>query len=148
MSKNLKNKITQLREYWVIKRSGLFDCQYYLRNNLDVARGCIDPIKHYIRHGWREGRKPNEFFDTQWYMDTYPDIVEIDTNPLYHYIKHGIAEGRGPENLRHEDKSKCPLAAMKPSQEGVFRSCSCQFSLKYMTKTTTWLSNLPDQNAT
>ena len=52
------------------------------------------------------------------------DMVEIDTNPLYYYIKQGIAEGRGPENLRREDKSKCPHVAMKPSQEEVFRSCS------------------------
>ncbi|MFC1781265.1 hypothetical protein ACFLZ8_03280, partial [Planctomycetota bacterium] len=85
--------------YWSIRCSGLFDHQYYLRNNLDVARNCVDPIKHYLLRGWHEGRNPNQYFDTKWYLDTYPDVDASGMNPLYHYGKFGWKEGRNPSML-------------------------------------------------
>ena len=80
--------------YRVIKKSGFFDKDFYLRNNLDVARSCANPIKHYLHHGWREGREPNQHFDSKWYLETYQDVRESGMNPLYHYIKYGLKEGR------------------------------------------------------
>jgi len=92
MLNKLKNRVKEIRDYWVIKRSGLFDREYYLRNNLDVARSCKNPIMHYIRHGWREGRNPNKYFNNNWYLKTYPDVSQAGLNPLYHYLKHSIGE--------------------------------------------------------
>lgn len=96
MLNRLKETLKYFYHYRAIRRSGLFDRGYYLRNNLDVARSCSNPIMHYIRHGWREGRNPCESFDGQWYLETYPDVAEADINPLYHYLKHGFQENRNP----------------------------------------------------
>lgn len=96
MINNLKNNLKMFYVYRVIKKSGVFDREYYLKNNLDVARDCVDPIKHYLQHGWREARDPNLLFDTKWYMETYQDVRESGINPLYHYIKYGSKENRDP----------------------------------------------------
>src|SRR5262249_30587188 len=45
-------------------RSGLFDRNWYLVNNPDVAQSGLDPIKHYVRYGAREGRDPSASFST------------------------------------------------------------------------------------
>lgn len=96
MQNKLKNWLKEIRDYCVIKRSGLFDCEYYLHNNLDVARSCVNPIMHYIRHGRHEGRNPSKFFDTKWYLKSYADVQRAGINPLYHYLKYGAAENRAP----------------------------------------------------
>lgn len=41
-----------------------FDREYYLNSNPDVLEGNIDPLNHYIKFGWKEGRLPNA-----WYSD-------------------------------------------------------------------------------
>jgi len=92
MQNGVKRLFRQIRTYWAIKRSGLFDREYYLRNNLSVARSCMNPIKHYIRHGWREGRNPSPLFDTNRYLQQNSDVEKSRINPLYHYIKHSISK--------------------------------------------------------
>lgn len=42
-----------------LKRSGLFDSEWYLRHNADVADAGTDPLRHYIQFGASEGRAPN-----------------------------------------------------------------------------------------
>lgn len=81
-------------EYKLIKKSGLFDEQYYLKTYEDVRNADIDPIKHFIRYGWKEGRNPSNRFDTKFYLTSYSDVLKIQMNPLVHYIKYGHAEGR------------------------------------------------------
>ena len=76
--------------------SGLIDPNYYLINGSDVHEAALDPIDHFCRYGWREGRKPNIYFDTQWYMQTNPDVARLKINPLVHYVVAGEAEGRRP----------------------------------------------------
>jgi hypothetical protein len=47
------------RQVALLKRSGLFDAEWYLREYTDVAKAGIDPMRHYIEHGAKEGRAPN-----------------------------------------------------------------------------------------
>lgn len=81
-------------EYKTIKKSGLFDEKYYLEIYEDVKKSDIDPLKHYIKNGWIEGRNPSERFDTNFYLDSYPDVRDAKINPLVHFIKYGNKEGR------------------------------------------------------
>jgi hypothetical protein len=39
---------------------GIFDADYYLANNSDVAAVGADPLLHFLEFGWREGRRPSE----------------------------------------------------------------------------------------
>lgn len=47
------------RQAVLLKRSGLFDAEWYVRRNPDVAGAGIDPLRHYVEFGAREGRAPN-----------------------------------------------------------------------------------------
>jgi len=76
-----------VRDYWLIKKSGLFDPIYYLINNPDVLVADIDPLWHYIRCGWKEGRNPSDKFDTKFYLDSNPDVKRSGENPLVQLYK-------------------------------------------------------------
>lgn len=83
----------------VIGGSGLFDASWYLETYPDVAARGVDPVRHYVRYGAREGRDPNRLFSSSWYLANYPDVAQSGLNPLAHYVLHGAAEGRNPGPL-------------------------------------------------
>lgn len=87
VSKNMGN-------YYIIKKSSGFDDQYYLSQYSDVWAAGMDPLKHYMNHGWKEGRNPNSWFNTSCYLNHNPDVKEKGMNPLVHYILFGQKEGR------------------------------------------------------
>jgi GT2 family glycosyltransferase/glycosyltransferase involved in cell wall biosynthesis len=77
-----------------IGSSPLFDAGWYVRKNADVAREGMDPLIHYVDHGWREGRDPGPEFQTSYYLASHSDVSGAGINPLLHYLRHGRAEGR------------------------------------------------------
>ncbi len=82
--------------YLRLRRCGLFDARYYLKQYPDVRRADIDPLIHFIKYGWQEGRNPGPSFDTRFYLETYPDVRQANVNPLIHYLQYGQSEGRLP----------------------------------------------------
>ncbi len=76
--------------------SGLFTPEWYLLTYGDVFAAKVDPLDHFLRMGWREGRRPNPYFDPAWYLKTYPDIAASKINPLVHYWRYGEQENRQP----------------------------------------------------
>jgi O-antigen biosynthesis protein len=84
------------RSYIVIWRSRLFDERYYLQFYPDVRKADVDPLMHFVIHGWREGRNPSQMFDTNFYLQTNPDVKQSGINPLIHYLRFGGFEGRDP----------------------------------------------------
>lgn len=89
-------------EYIIIKKSGLFDANYYLRLYKDVRLADVDPLMHFITAGWKEGRNPSQLFETNYYLETNPDVQAASINPLVHYLRYGKKEGRflGPQGER------------------------------------------------
>ena len=73
---------------------GGFNEAFYLWKYPDVAAQGIDPMRHYLEHGWREGRDPCESFSTQGYLAHNPDVRAAGVNPLVHFWDTGLAEGR------------------------------------------------------
>tara|TARA_Y100000588_G_scaffold248390_1_gene262852 strand:+ start:4670 stop:8122 length:3453 start_codon:yes stop_codon:yes gene_type:complete len=69
----------------VIQESCLFDSTYYLSRYEDIKRRNNDPLRHYIRHGYKENRNPNPFFDNKFYKEKHLKNKE-GINPLYHYL--------------------------------------------------------------
>ncbi len=47
---------------WMLQ-SGLFDGEWYLRIYSDVRQAGADPLRHYLFHGWKEGRLPSAWFE-------------------------------------------------------------------------------------
>jgi FMN phosphatase YigB (HAD superfamily) len=82
-----------------LRESGLFDGVWYLRRYPDVRAAGIDPLLHYMAHGYSEGRRTGLIFDGPWYAEYYRDVKASNFNPLEHYWRHGAAEGRAPSVL-------------------------------------------------
>src|SRR5579883_1988363 len=60
-----------------------FDAQFYLQENPDVAEAKLDPLKHFLELGWREGRDPAPWFSTNYYLSANPDVAEANINPFW-----------------------------------------------------------------
>ncbi|MFT5444509.1 MAG: hypothetical protein ACI8W3_003565 [Myxococcota bacterium] len=95
----LSVRVRERRQARELRRSGLFDVEYYLRTHPDVARHGMDPHLHYIVYSAAEGRNPNPLFDTTYYLENNPDVAGTNTNALIHYLRFGAAEGRKPSPL-------------------------------------------------
>jgi O-antigen biosynthesis protein len=78
----------------LLSKSELFDPAFYLDQYRDVAAARADPIRHYLKFGAREGRRPHYAFDGDWYLRKNPDVRREGWNPLVHYLRRGAAEGR------------------------------------------------------
>ncbi|MDO5851711.1 MAG: glycosyltransferase [Methanobacteriaceae archaeon] len=78
----------------IINESNLFNKEYYLETNGDVKQAGVDPLQHYIKSGYKEGRNPSDNFDNNFYIENNPDVKKEDINPLYHYLTIGKKEGR------------------------------------------------------
>jgi len=82
------------RNLSLICTSDLFNKDWYLDNNPDVAQAGADPALHYLLHGGFEGRDPGPDFSSHGYWDAYEDVKKAGINPLVHYLKYGRQEGR------------------------------------------------------
>lgn len=71
-----------------------FDPIYYLYWYPDVRAAGLDPLHHYLHHGWKEGRDPSAGFSTLGYLNANPDVAALGHNPLVHFVNNGFAEGR------------------------------------------------------
>ena len=89
-----KRKRHLARDYSVVASSPLFDRDWYLQNNLDVAAMQLDPVLHYLRYGAAEGRQPGPLFNSRQYALVNPDVAAAKMNPLLHFLKYGAREGR------------------------------------------------------
>lgn len=91
---DIKNALINIKGYKTIKKNQLLDESYYLKNNSDVRLSGMDPLLHYMYHGFKEGRKPNPSFDNNYYLTVHSDVKKLNLNPLVHYSLYGIKEGR------------------------------------------------------
>jgi O-antigen biosynthesis protein len=80
-------------DYEEVRKSGLFDAEYYLAAYKDVAERNVDPLVHYLEEGAREGRNPNPNFDAGFYLEQCLSRGEQPNNPLLHYLRIGAARG-------------------------------------------------------
>ena len=86
--------IEVMRQVGVIRKSDLFDSDWYLQRYQDVASLGIDPIEHYVRFGTLLGRSPHPLFDAPWYSAYHTDVARSGKEALMHFIHFGRHEGR------------------------------------------------------
>lgn len=106
-------------DYATIISSNLFDKEWYLFYNQDVATAKVDPVDHYLHHGWKEKRNPSPLFDGNSYLFVNTDIEKAGINPLLHYENIGRKEKRKYHNtngvlLVSEKASFVPLSNASP----------------------------------
>jgi GT2 family glycosyltransferase len=85
------------KEKKIIIESGLFSPLFYLSSYPDVFSSGMDPLTHFCKFGWKEGRFPVSYFDCNEYLRLNQDVADEGVNPLVHYIKYGRAENRSPK---------------------------------------------------
>lgn len=89
--KRLEAVMRKWREKWaeeralaLIRKSKSFDAAWYLAQNPDIAAAGLDPARHYLLHGWREGRKPSRTFNG---LASHGDLAGVA--PLLEHIRRG-----------------------------------------------------------
>jgi hypothetical protein len=97
-------------DYEDVRKSGLFDAEYYLVTYPDVAERNIDPLVHYLEEGARQGRNPYPDFDAEFYLEECRQRGEQPRNPLLHYIRIGAARGL---KTRHDAGEREPPAGSR-----------------------------------
>lgn len=80
----------------LVRSTAIFDPDWYVAQNADVAASGMDPAEHYLRFGGAEGRDPGPDFSSGFYLATNPDVVDAGLDPLLHFLVTGAAEGRDP----------------------------------------------------
>ena len=78
-----------------IRHAGLFDPAFYLERYPDVGQAGIDPLRHYLRHGAAEGRKPHPLFQPDYYLARCPE-AKNSGNPLLHLLNNGAMSSPHP----------------------------------------------------
>lgn len=109
-------------DYLLIRKSGLFDRDYYLNTYPDCKTANIDPLLHYLKIGWKEGRNPSKYFNTTFYLESNRDVRISRKNPLSHYIRHGKKEGRiiSPNEISQEYLTKVTIDQQKNIKDSNF----------------------------
>lgn len=97
-------------DYEAIRKSGLFDPEYYLATYPDVAERNLDPLVHYLEEGAQQGRNPNPAFDGEFYLEQCRQRGEQPNNPLLHYLRVGAARGF---KTRRDETDGRPRAATR-----------------------------------
>lgn len=80
------------------KLEAVFDRHFYL-SSFPKGEQPINPVDHYLNHGWKEGRDPTRWFSTRHYLAMHHDVAEAGINPFFHYVFTGSKEGRALEPL-------------------------------------------------
>ena len=78
--------------------AALFDTEFYLLQNPDVAASGFPPFDHFWATGRFEGRNPNILFDGLFYRSQVRGTL-IEADPVTDYILHGAARDRSPHPL-------------------------------------------------
>jgi lipopolysaccharide biosynthesis protein len=79
------------------RETALFDAEWYLDVNPDVAAAHLHPLVHYLRWGANEGRAPHPLFDPRFYLTAHPEAaIGGGANALQHYLTKGWKKGYKP----------------------------------------------------
>lgn len=81
-------------EFDLIKKSGLFDQNWYIQQYQSKHNIRENPLSHYLRIGVNLGLNPSPRFNTRYYIKSNPDIANSEMNPFIHYVLQGASEGR------------------------------------------------------
>jgi len=108
----LPSGLRRLRTAWLIRRSGLFQPDYYLGQLPRSEAAPRDLVWHYVVEGAAAVLDPNPLFHTRSYLEQHPDVRSSGTNPLAHYIAHAEEAVRPLERDRSAAVPFAPASRM------------------------------------
>jgi glycosyltransferase involved in cell wall biosynthesis len=86
-------------EYRLIKKSGLFDHDFYRRTNPDIDEKDMDLLVHFVKWGDCELRSPSIYFTSHYYLSQLNDDELDPPCPLVHFLEKGWCTGKNPNPL-------------------------------------------------
>ena len=89
---NIRKTIREFKDYFYLKIVGGFDEEFYSNTYPELKTYKFPLLFHYVRHGYKENRKPCKGFDPNLYTSIRKDFDKSKINPFVHYIRHGIKE--------------------------------------------------------
>ena len=72
-----------------IRRSPLFDREWYREKHPELASSGMEPELHYFLHEVADGRWASPAFSGDAYLELNPEVRESGVNPLVHYELYG-----------------------------------------------------------
>ena len=78
----------------ILRRTRIFDSDFYLRTNTDVRAVGIDPFLHYLQFGLEEGRNVTPDFDSIYYKRRYSEEIDRSLTTAEDFRRHGRHRGR------------------------------------------------------
>jgi hypothetical protein len=70
------------------------DQAFYWATNPELNEPGLDPVRHYLEQGWRDGRDPAPWFSVVRYLQAHPDVAASGEEPFTHYLRRGAEEDR------------------------------------------------------
>jgi len=70
-----------------------FDAEHYQFSFHETSTP-DDPLDHFLKQGWKDGKDPNSWFSTQYYLEHNPDVKAAGINPFVYYLRTGRRETR------------------------------------------------------
>jgi GT2 family glycosyltransferase len=92
----LSDSLALLHHYYIVRKSGLFDANYYTQATGPLRHKIVPSLAHFLVEGGAAGRSPHPLFDSGWYLTQYPEVKAKRANPLVHYLLRGARQGRDP----------------------------------------------------
>jgi hypothetical protein len=87
-----------LRHYYIVRKSGLFDGDYYTETSDPAPPKILPLLAHFLLIGGAAGRGPHPLFDSGWYLTQNPGVKAKSANPLVHYLLRGAQQGCDPNS--------------------------------------------------
>ncbi|QOW24164.1 hypothetical protein [Lysobacter sp. H23M47] len=78
----LEESILEDRRKWWLPMSALFDGGYYLSKNDDVTKSGMNPLLHYLQHGYLEGRNPSPMVDIRFILQQLSQQAPVEGDDL------------------------------------------------------------------
>lgn len=100
-------------EYTITRDS--FDLLFYLMRRRDMMKATrMDFVRHYLRAGHAEGRRPTNYFSPKLYVERYPDAKDAQMNLFAHWLSEGRARGEIVYPIKRFDEL-CKVLKVEPA---------------------------------
>ena len=104
--KFIHQKKAEKKNILILQNSPFMNEKWYFTTYPEAKGKAKNAAEHYLKYGWKEGKKPCATFDGNAYLRLNPDVAKAKINPLLHYEKSGKEEGRSWLNLPETSSQK------------------------------------------
>jgi lipopolysaccharide biosynthesis protein len=99
----LQADIIPRENYELTRNSPYYDEKWYLKTFQDIAASGMDPLRHFVATGWKEGRSPSEHFPDAVYLFYNPKLKTGNNGPLVTFLHSHLPDQYLTDMIRKFD---------------------------------------------